>query len=1207
MATTPALPPDWKDYPEPEFPDGEAREAYLQALGFIKQSAIHGDTVLGLQEQRLTAVPPEIGQLRALKKLILASNRLTKLPPEIGQLQSLIELEVDLNKLTELPPEIGQLSALTKLNLHSNELSALPPEIGQLSALTELFLHSNRLSALPPEIGKLTGLRQLYLSYNDLSTLPPEIGSLASLKELILHENKLTTLPPEVGQLATLKELSLHDNQLNRLPPQFGQLTGLEVLSLHDNQLSSLPPEIVHLTALTQLHLSNNQLNALPPEIGQLTALTNLSLHDNQINVLPQEIGRLTALKALDLSINQLRALPKQIGRLKALTQLHLSFNQLSSLPPEIAHLTALKELDLRINQLTELPKEIGQLTALTLLRLDSNQLRSLPPEIGQLTALRALHLHRNHLTALPIQIGELRGLMQLRLSENKLREVPPEIGLLASLVVISLRSNQLQTLPKELQNLKKLRALYLQQNEALGLPPDVLGPTWEESGRDYRKSTNPADILSYYFALMAGASKDELEAMAQKIAAARAEPGDKSENEYEPDSDQDMELLPPNATGRVEAAALADQATRNQGMGAGRDLWVAGMAGYLRNSPVPLTVSIEGAWGMGKSTAMMQIRAALDPTPESPWPEWKGWKALSGDPSRKLPGDTSQRVAGVFRWLFGCLRKLPAWLRGRTVRSIWFNPWRCRDAEGLWASFLEQFTVTMKQGCPALSPKRFLLRLGYVRALRGRWFFVGPLFGLILLPVGCTQLWRWIVAWLGKDLGKALHQLAEKGMLEAWGGVLAALTALLGLLKIFWMLLKPARNFQKTMQEYFKDPDYAARIGTSERLHREFRAWLHACVPEGERVYVFIDDLDRCEAPLAAELLESLHLLTQESCGGGEECERRDFPLVIVLGMDREKVAAGVAVKHGRVLQYLDTTPDNGRADAGTGPNGIEFGYQWLQKFIDLPVRLPPMNEDAVAAYVEMLVPKACAGRRARPVVVEGQSDQAGVPEEPWGTKPTGSEEEITTGGPRQAEPPNPGPSSKHAKEEEKKAKRDEALRRSREEAAARDLEDGFVADVLEWALRPGGLLAGSPRLAKHFLNLLRLRWHLCCQWFPSDKDGEISRDSPSLETVARLALLEVIRPVLFRDMLEGRAVMNAVEEAVRNRIGSAKAKSEPFGAVLKPLRESDRRWFLEAGIMVLYEPWSLRGGFINAEGDFILSNMRVALTGTKNEAIEN
>jgi internalin A len=314
-------------------------------------------------------------------------------------------LSLDNNQLSTLPPEIGQLANLTTLFLANNQLSTLPPEIGQLANLTTLFLANNQLSTLPPEIGQLANLTTLFLANNQLSTLPPEIGQLANLTTLFLANNQLSTLPPEIGQLANLTTLFLANNQLSTLPPEIGQLANLTTLFLANNQLSTLPPEIGQLANLTTLFLANNQLSTLPPEIGQLANLTTLFLANNQLSTLPPEIGQLANLTTLFLANNQLSTLPPEIGQLANLTTLFLANNQLSTLPPEIGQLANLTTLFLANNQLSTLPPEIGQLANLTALSLANNQLSTLPPEIGQLANLTELYIHNNAALAFPDSI----------------------------------------------------------------------------------------------------------------------------------------------------------------------------------------------------------------------------------------------------------------------------------------------------------------------------------------------------------------------------------------------------------------------------------------------------------------------------------------------------------------------------------------------------------------------------------------------------------------------------------------------------------------------------------------------------------------------------------------------------------------------------------------------------------------------------------
>ncbi|MBS0656576.1 MAG: leucine-rich repeat domain-containing protein, partial [Verrucomicrobia bacterium] len=116
--------------------------------------------------------------------------------------------------LAQIPPEIGNLTQLTRVVLACNKLTTLPPEIGNLTQLMGLFLAYNRLTTLPPEIGNLTNLTALHLEGNILMTLTPEIGNLPNLQRLTLSSNRLTGIPSEVRNLRNLQVIDLGRNPI---------------------------------------------------------------------------------------------------------------------------------------------------------------------------------------------------------------------------------------------------------------------------------------------------------------------------------------------------------------------------------------------------------------------------------------------------------------------------------------------------------------------------------------------------------------------------------------------------------------------------------------------------------------------------------------------------------------------------------------------------------------------------------------------------------------------------------------------------------------------------------------------------------------------------------------------------------------------------------------------------------------------------------
>jgi hypothetical protein len=162
----------------------DAEAGYQEALRRIEEARVSGETRLILSELGLTALPPEIGQLKNLRHLYLYGNQLTTLPAEIGQLTNLEGLALNRNQLTSLPPEIGQLINLEWLTLYINQLTSLPSEIGQLSNLQDLVMFDNPLQTLPPEFSHLTQLTSMSISFSyPLTILPPEVQRMPIMQQ----------------------------------------------------------------------------------------------------------------------------------------------------------------------------------------------------------------------------------------------------------------------------------------------------------------------------------------------------------------------------------------------------------------------------------------------------------------------------------------------------------------------------------------------------------------------------------------------------------------------------------------------------------------------------------------------------------------------------------------------------------------------------------------------------------------------------------------------------------------------------------------------------------------------------------------------------------------------------------------------------------------------------------------------------------------
>nr|XP_009940649.1 PREDICTED: leucine-rich repeat-containing protein 1 [Opisthocomus hoazin] len=334
-------------------------------------------------------------QLVKLRKLGLSDNEIQRLPPEIANFMQLVELDLSRNDIPEIPESISFCRALQVADFSGNPLTRLPESFPELQNLTCLSVNDISLQALPENIGNLYNLASLELRENLLTYLPESLAQLQRLEELDLGNNELYHLPETIGALFNLKDLWLDGNQLAEIPQEVGNLKNLLCLDVSENKLECLPEEISGLTSLTDLLVSQNLLQILPDGIGKLRKLSILKVDQNKLIQLTDSIGDCESLTELVLTENQLQSLPKSIGKLKKLNNLNADRNKLTSLPKEIGGCCGLNVFSVRDNRLSRIPSEISQATELHVLDVAGNRLTYLPLSLTTLK-LKALWLSDN-------------------------------------------------------------------------------------------------------------------------------------------------------------------------------------------------------------------------------------------------------------------------------------------------------------------------------------------------------------------------------------------------------------------------------------------------------------------------------------------------------------------------------------------------------------------------------------------------------------------------------------------------------------------------------------------------------------------------------------------------------------------------------------------------------------------------------------------
>ena len=193
--------------------------------------------------------------------LLRQGNAIQTIPPSVSALaDSLTNMNMHTNKLTVLPPQMGDLRLLTHLNIANNKITHLPLELAKCTQLIVLKVDRNQIQEFPAPLTMFTKLKSLDISDNALASLPSTIGNLCSLEELRANDNNLVTIPESISRLANLRVLEVDKNKIVQIPQSVGTLP-LTELNLADNPLR-YPPHPVVVRLLSRL-LASPSLHAL--------------------------------------------------------------------------------------------------------------------------------------------------------------------------------------------------------------------------------------------------------------------------------------------------------------------------------------------------------------------------------------------------------------------------------------------------------------------------------------------------------------------------------------------------------------------------------------------------------------------------------------------------------------------------------------------------------------------------------------------------------------------------------------------------------------------------------------------------------------------------------------------------------------------------------------------------------------------------------
>lgn len=583
-----------------------------------------------------------------------------------------------------------------------------------------------------------------------------------------------------------------------------------------------------------------------------------------------------------------------------------------------------------------------------------------------------------------------------------------------------------------------------------------------------------------------------------------------------------------------IEISSISDTPTERDSLGF--KPYVEAISRFLLSPDTrpPLTLSIEGEWGSGKSSFMLQLRKSI--VGDGWWKRMKNTWSGAADPTdsrASMPSQLWQAIAKKKRF------------------AVQFNPWRHDKEDSLWAAFALEFLRQTKEqrfplrrwwGSAKMFKAHYKWQKGWFEPLRALavWLaiailIVGFVKVLIQDPWWAAQL---AIALLNKP-DSSDGKIGVLNTLLMFGGNAAFAAIILTI----WLKAKDivGNPLEINLKKYLRSPDYEGRVAFVEQFHSDFKKIVDAYAGQ-EKVFVFIDDLDRCEVPKAAELMKAINLLISD-----------DPRLIFILGMDRDKVAAGIAVKYDKILPYL--SPESvavSNEPQARWRAGLDFGQNFLQKFIQVPFRVPEPNPEQYDDFIRTI---SVPSRTKPPTTTSPTKESPAAAELPPTSRATtetkGTEAKVHT-------PPPPAPSPAEVQ-----------VRRERELEFGRDSDK-----VRAVASMFADTLGRNPRRMIQFLNLFRLQAYIANEIGLFDANPGENLSPLTLEQLGKFVAIALRWPILLAHFAEEPKLLERLEAFASN---NALPDPNPTEREGRWLRERHLRTLLSFGIRERTEGWFL------------------------------
>ena len=239
-----------------------------------------------------------------------------------------------------------------------------------------------------------------------------------------------------------------------------------------------------------------------------------------------------------------------------------------------------------------------------------------------------------------------------------------------------------------------------------------------------------------------------------------------------------------------------------------------------------------------------------------------------------------------------------------------WFDAWKYDKEETLWRAFLLNVLLAVED------------KSGETEALKKLK----------------TMLYRGLEI---EKAGGVTIDLAKLGARVAEGAIQIGLSFIPPLASLADLAKELQKSGKGSVESGFEDAIwrertkiYVEQVRSLEQFQEKFATLIQSYISPN-RLVVFVDDLDRCLPEKSIQVLEAIKLFLDV-----KDC-------VFVLGVDQDVIARGIEMKYQEF---------RGKADIESPPRFTIEGIKYLEKIIQLPFQIPPVEQADMGNFVHGL-----------------------------------------------------------------------------------------------------------------------------------------------------------------------------------------------------------------------------------------------------------